>query len=143
LQGSLILEAGCGAGRFTQICLDAGAEVIAFDLSNSVDACLENHGLVKNLHLVQADIYRLPFRRNLFPYIFCFGVLQHTPQPKEAFFHLTQFLAPGGRIAIDIYRKGPWNWIFPKYYLRRITFLILLCLTSFPAPCRCFFLFPI
>lgn len=121
LHDKLVLEAGCGAGRFTQICLDAGAEVISFDYSNSVDACLRNHGLVQNLHLIQADIYNLPLRRAIFDYVFCYGVLQHTPSPEQAFLQLPRYLASIGKISIDIYRHGVWDYILPKNYLRIIT----------------------
>jgi SAM-dependent methyltransferase len=122
LKSQLVLEAGCGAGRFTQICLDAGAEVVSFDLSNSVDACLENHGLTTNLHLIQASIYDLPLRKEIFPYVFCLGVLQHTPNPKKSFLTLAQFLrGRGGSIAVDVYRLGLWDIMLPKRYLRLIT----------------------
>ena len=60
LVGQTILEVGCGSGRFTQIMLDAGMEVYSLDYSNAVDACLANHGLHPNLHIVQG-IYEAPF----------------------------------------------------------------------------------
>ena len=44
LKGAKILEAGCGAGRFTQVMLDAGAQVYSVDLSSAVDACFVNNG---------------------------------------------------------------------------------------------------
>ncbi|MBN2021091.1 MAG: class I SAM-dependent methyltransferase [Sedimentisphaerales bacterium] len=124
LRGSMVLEAGCGAGRFTQACLDAGAEVVAFDLSNSVDACLQNHGLVQNLHIIQADIYNLPFKKKLFDRAFCFGVLQHTPDPEGAFASLVPYLRPDGFVAVDVYRKVFWNWLLPKYYFRFVSRLV-------------------
>jgi uncharacterized protein YbaR (Trm112 family) len=51
LEGKMILEAGCGAGRFTQIALETGAEVYTFDYSTAVDANLANNGSRENLHL--------------------------------------------------------------------------------------------
>ena len=45
LAGKLVLEAGCGAGRFTRILSEAGARLVAFDYSAAVDACRENNGL--------------------------------------------------------------------------------------------------
>ena len=74
LKGARILEAGCGAGRFTQIMLDAGAHVYSVDLSSAVDACFANHGPHENLCVVQADLYRIPFRRHSFDKVFCYGV---------------------------------------------------------------------
>src|SRR6266567_3476408 len=42
LQGSLILDAGCGAGRFSAIACDWGARIVAVDISEAVDACARN-----------------------------------------------------------------------------------------------------
>src|SRR4030095_6671327 len=79
LRGQKILEAGCGAGRFTEIMLEAGAEVYSIDYSTAVDACWANNGPHPSLFLSQADLYRLPFEEGSFDKIFCYGVLQHTP----------------------------------------------------------------
>lgn len=121
LKGQKVLEAGCGAGRFTQIVLDAGAVVYSFDYSNSVDANLTNNSPHPNLHLYQADIYHLPFPYNYFDKIFCFGVLQYTPNPRQAFFSLLPYLKESGEIAFDVYAKT-WKWIFnSRYWYRPIT----------------------
>ena len=122
LAGQQILEAGCGAGRFTQVMLDAGANVFALDMSSAVDACWRTNGPNANLSLVQADIYRIPHPGEFFDRIFCYGVLQHTPDPQRAFMSLIKFLRPGGRIAIDCYLKSrrPSRWS-AKYIWRPIT----------------------
>lgn len=105
LKGQRILEVGCGAGRFTQVMLDAGAEVYATDYSTAVDACWNNHGPHRNLCVAQADLYVNPFRRESFDRVLCFGVLQHTPDVKRAFMSLLPFLKSGGRLAIDVYAR--------------------------------------
>src|SRR3990172_1472987 len=38
LHGLMVLDAGCGAGRFSAIACEWGAKVIAVDLSNAVEA---------------------------------------------------------------------------------------------------------
>lgn len=106
LRGARVLEVGCGAGRFTEVMLDAGAEVVAIDYSNAVDACLANNGPNSNLTLAQADVYHLPFEPASFDFVFCYGVLQHTPDPHAAFQSLVKCLKPGGRLAVDVYKKG-------------------------------------
>lgn len=120
LPGERILEAGCGAGRFTALALETGAEVFSFDLSNAVEAAHENNRDAPRLHIFQASIYRLPLRKGLFDKIFCMGVIQHCPDPKKAFLSLAPFLRPGGTIVIDVYSKAG----FPpplKYWARPIT----------------------
>ena len=121
LKGQKILEVGSGAGRFTQILLDYGAEVHSVDYSNAVDANLDNNGPNDKLYIYQADIYKLPFKEKLFDKVFCFGVLQHTPDVKASFMDLTKFVKPGGKIAVDVYPKT-WKTIFhQKYWYRLLT----------------------
>ena len=120
LGGALVLDVGCGAGRFAEIALSSGAEVVAVDYSAAVDACRAN---LQNpaLHVVQADVYRLPFKRGRFDFVYCFGVLQHTPDVRTAFLSLPAQLKPGGRLAIDVYPKLRLNVLWPKYWLRPLT----------------------
>lgn len=105
MEGQLVLEAGCGAGRFTQIALETGAEVISFDLSSAVDAAARNNASADRLCVFQASIYEIPLRKGSFDKIFCMGVLQHCPDVAAAFQSLVPFLRPGGEIVIDVYEK--------------------------------------
>jgi len=43
LFGKTILEVGSGAGRFTELLLQAGAKVVTFDYSKAVDANFDNN----------------------------------------------------------------------------------------------------
>ena len=119
MESQRILEAGCGAGRFTQLALETGAEVFAFDLSVAVEAAWRNNAGTPNLSMFQASIYEIPLRKASFDKIFCMGVLQHCPDVTAAFRSLLPFLSPGGEIVIDVYEatKG-----FPKlkYIVRPI-----------------------
>src|SRR5262249_51458232 len=74
LREKLVLEAGCGAGRFTEVLLKAGARVTACDLSEAVEANHANHGGRPDLFLAQADILALPFAPATFDYVICLGV---------------------------------------------------------------------
>lgn len=112
LRGQRVLDAGCGAGRFTDVLLASGAEVCAFDASVAVDACLENIGWHPRLTLAQAVIEAIPFSHISFDKVLCYGVLQNTADPQEAFRRLVPFIKPGGWIAVDIYRTSwrPSRW---------------------------------
>lgn len=121
LAGRTVLDVGCGAGRFTEIALGAGARVVSMDYSGAVDACWANFAPHPRLTVVQADIYRLPFRPAQFDFVYCFGVLQHTPDVKQAFLSLAEPLRPGGRIAVDLYPRLRANVLWPKYWLRPLT----------------------
>jgi SAM-dependent methyltransferase len=121
LKGQKILEAGCGAGRFTQIAIETCADVYSFDYSNAVDANLTNNGLQKRFYPFQADICSIPMKKGGFDKVFCFGVLQHCPDPKKAFMSLIPYLKHGGEIVIDVYDLSFRSFVNPKYWLRPFT----------------------
>jgi SAM-dependent methyltransferase len=118
---SLVLDVGCGAGRFAEVALSAGATVIAVDYSNAVEACYQNLRHFQSLHVLQADIYRLPLERERFQFVYSLGVLQHTPDVARAFAALPPVLVQGGRVCVDVYEKSWGTWFHVKYWLRPLT----------------------
>lgn len=123
LKGKNVLEAGCGAGRFTSVVMqETEANLYSFDYSNSVEANFKTNGPSDRLHLFQASIYEMPFAENSFDYIFCFGVLQFTPDPLAAIDALVRVLKPGGQLVVDFFPvKGWWTKLHSKYILRPYT----------------------
>lgn len=123
LKGKVILEAGCGAGRFTEVLVSTGATVVSFDLSNAVEANYENNNDKGELLIFQGDIYNIPFPDNYFDYVFCHGVLQHTPDPDRSYKEIFNKLKHGGKISIDYYLKfsSATPWSTPKYFWRPVT----------------------
>lgn len=121
LAGKRVLDVGCGAGRFSEIALAAGARLVSVDYSSAVDACMANLGPHPRLTVLQADVYHLPFAPESFDYVCCFGVLQHTPDPRAALLALVPPLKRGGRLAFDFYRRMAANVLWPKYWLRPLT----------------------
>ncbi len=137
LKGKLVLDVGCGMGRFMEIAGDFGGEVIGIDLSRAVDAAWTNLHRRGKCHFIQADIFHLPFKPKTFDAIFSIGVLHHTPNTKSAFMNLPSLLKPGGKIAIWVYGENTFR---PYAYFgdlwRRVTTRLpkpLLYLLSFSA----------
>lgn len=64
------LDVGCGAGRHIMGASQLGAEVIGVDLSQAVDAAYRNNRDNHSVHIVQADVYRLPFEAGSFDFIY-------------------------------------------------------------------------
>ena len=121
LVGKTILDVGCGAGRFTEIALAAGAQVVAMDYSSAVDACWVKNRGKGPLTVVQGDLYAMPFSDAAFDYVYCFGVLQHTPDVAAAVHALAAPLRNGGKLAVDLYPRLARNVLWPKYWLRPLT----------------------
>jgi SAM-dependent methyltransferase len=120
LRGARVLDAGCGIGRFAEVCADAGAEVHAVDLSTAVEAAARNVGRRPRVHLYQADIMRLPFPPESFDFVYSLGVLHHTPNTRAAFLKLPPLLRPGGRLAIWVYAPR-LRWLVGGAILRVVT----------------------
>jgi SAM-dependent methyltransferase len=103
LQGKLVLEAGCGAGRFTEVLLAQGARVVSVDLSDAVEANASLFPESTNHRIAQADLLHLPFSPAQFNVVFCLGVVQHTPDPEQTIARLYEHVRPGGWLVLDHY----------------------------------------
>ncbi|MFN8390802.1 MAG: methyltransferase domain-containing protein [Bdellovibrionota bacterium] len=103
VRGKLVLDAGVGAGRFSDILSNWGANVIGADLSYAVEASGQNLKDRPNVQITQADIGNLPFAPETFDYIISIGVLHHTPDTRTYFERLVPLLKKGGTIAIWLY----------------------------------------
>jgi len=104
LAGKLVLDAGCGAGRFAEVALKYQANLVAFDLSQAVDVTKANLSPSDPL-LCQASIYELPFKPQVFDFVYCIGVVQHTPDPVATIRSLCRMVKPSGCIGLWIYER--------------------------------------
>lgn len=129
IKGKLILDAGCGAGRFADELAQFGARVVACDLSSAVDACKQtvdnNNGRTIDrgeVCVVQANLLSMPFKRGVFDSIHCAGTIQHTPEPEKVIRSLPSYLVSNGVLFYNFYEIDPFTkFQVIKYFLRRWT----------------------
>lgn len=125
LSGNVVLDGGCGNGRFTEIALKMGAKVIALDLSDAVETCYANMteaGFTDDDFLVvQASFYEMPIRDNSLDKAFSLGVLQHTPDPKLSLEKIAALVKHHGAVAYWVYEKNWKMWMDYRYYFRTVT----------------------
>ncbi len=106
LDGKLVLDAGCGMGRYLRIAaLTPSRGIVGMDLSRAVEAARELTAGLPRVSLVRGDLLRLPFPAESFDIIYSLGVLDHTPDPRGAFLGLARLLKPGGRIVVWVYKR--------------------------------------
>jgi SAM-dependent methyltransferase len=123
LRDQTVLEVGSGSGRFTEQATLTGAMVVSMDYSYAVDSNYASNGNKSNVLIVQSDIYNMPFKEEFFDKLFCFGVLQHTPDVRKAFLLLPRYLKSGGKLVIDIYARCSFirQLTITKYWIRPLT----------------------
>lgn len=117
--GKLVLEVGCGSGRPASVACSLGAQVVAVDLSEAVEAAYQRSQHYPGLHVVQADAYALPFRPS-FDLVYSVGVLQHLPDPPQALLSIARVVGPGCPLVLWVYGKREF-WYQPIEWLRRVT----------------------
>ena len=121
LKGKLILDAGCGMGRFMEIALKYGGTVIGVDMSLAIEAAYQNLHKHSNAHFIQADIFQLPFKEGSFDFIYSLGVLHHTPDTRGAFAQLPPLLKPGGKIPVTLYAGYNKAYVYSSEFWRFFT----------------------
>jgi SAM-dependent methyltransferase len=110
-EGAVVLDAGCGMGRFSELAASMGAKaVVGVDLSQSVEVAHEMARQRENLHVVQADLLQLPLRAR-FDLVFSLGVLHHLPSGVDGFLSLLRAVRPGGRIHVWVYGHEGNEWL--------------------------------
>lgn len=135
IKGLKIIEAGSGAGRFTEVLLKYGAIVYSFDLSNAVSANFANNMPHKNLTIFQGDIEDIPFNDNFFDISICLGVMQHTRDFSKSLNEISRVTKAGGIISFDHYKThiGHYTSMYLVYWaiIKRIPKKFQLRVTNF------------
>lgn len=99
----LILDAGCGVGLKMEHL--KSYKVIGFDYS------FEGLKVAKELKfpLVQASVHKIPFKSNIFDFVYCFQVIQHLPNWEYielSFSEISRILKRNGIFITINYRLG-------------------------------------
>lgn len=123
VEGKLVLDVGCGSGRFSEVVARWGGRVVALDYSEAVEEAKKNlDSAVLQADFVQGDALNMPFSDNAFDAVFSIGVLQHTKDPLRGLKEMCRVLKPGGLLGLHgVYERTLKKFLHPKYLLRPIT----------------------
>lgn len=119
MKGKLVLDVGCGMGRFAEVVTRWGARVAGIDFSAAAEVAARNLS-DREFVAFQADVFALPFAPETFDCIYSMGVLHHTPDCEKAVKVLPQYLKPGGTLAVWLY-SGYNKWYRFSDQYRKIT----------------------
>lgn len=104
--GKLVLDAGCGGGRYARLASEAGGRVVALDLSDAVEQARRLTAHLPNTLVVQGNLMDPPLAPASFDIVYSIGVLHHTPDTRRAFDAIARLVKPGGHLAVWLYRRN-------------------------------------
>lgn len=95
-----ILDVGCGGGLLDRkIAKKLNIKIIACDISQTL---LKQLPLNKNVKLVNADAFKLPFKNNSFKYVLSSEVLEHFANPQITLKEIYRVLNFKGKVFITV-----------------------------------------
>jgi len=125
-EGDLILDNGCGNGRFSVAIGQNGANVVALDLNltllrKALDE-IKLEGLIHRTDFVLADVQSLPFRTGAFDKVLCVHNLWYVPRYGIAVKEMFRVLKRSARLLIDhLNLLNPRIFLmWAQYYAMRI-----------------------
>jgi SAM-dependent methyltransferase len=123
VNNKMIVEFGCGSGRFLDLIRKWNGIAIGMDMSIAVDSAAENFRGDTNVLIVQGDILKPPFKKNIFDAGYSIGVLHHTPTPEAGLKALTSMVKPEGKIACCVYPYINGLGFYDSFAVRMYRFL--------------------
>ena len=102
LQDSLVVDLGCGSGRWSAKLAPHVGTIALVDFSDAIFVARENLSDASNAVFFRGDVTSLPFADNCVDFLFSLGVLHHLDQPCLP-------------VARDLMRLGP-RGLFYLYY---------------------------
>lgn len=125
-----VLDAGCGTGVCSLALAERSEEVIALDFSqgplDTLSQLCRQAGL-SNVRAIRGSVLSLPLADASVDFVWCWGVIHHTSEPRQALAELVRVLRPEGNIILAVYLK---TWLTPLHEAAR-----RVCLRT-PSPLR-------
>jgi len=119
VKDKLIIDFGCGPGRFIEIARKRGANVIGIDLSEAVEIARDNFKSDNGVLIVQGDILHPPFKKEIADGAFSIGVLHHLPNPHLGFNKIVDVIKKSGWLAVSVYGQyGYYTSPIVNFYRR-------------------------
>lgn len=109
ISDKVVLDAGCGAGRFTRVVGQKARLVVGLELGGHVDRAARFCADLENVEFVQGSVLAPPFKEEAFGLVFSIGVLHHTPDPREGCLRLASLVSDRGSLSVWVYPPEYWN----------------------------------
>ncbi len=121
LQDLNVLDIGCGWGSSTFHLSKFAKKITSIDISPiAVKGAKKNISLnkVNNSEILEMDAEKLEFKDSYFDYLFSWGVIHHSSNPKKVYEEIFKVLKPGAKGSIMVYNKSSLRyWLMGIYHL--------------------------
>jgi len=109
IKGRAVIDAGCGEGRLAAVLAGGGGCVVGVDLDADILRVAQSRRVAGDvrLHLIRADIERLPVATESADVVVAVTTLCFVADPAGAVRELARVLRPGGRIVLG--ELGRWS----------------------------------
>lgn len=111
--GKVVLDMGCGSGRYTLALAKAGAaKVIGVDVQSKSFAVAKKWAQENNLPVEfrEANVHCLPFEDESFDFVFSNGVLHHSSSIEKGLSELVRVLKNSCSAFLYLYAAGGFFW---------------------------------
>ncbi len=102
-KNSLVLDLGCGSGRWSKYIENRAGFIEAVDPSEAVFAASHLTASMRNIRITQASSDNLPFADESFDFLMSLGVLHHIPDTTLALKNGVQKVKKGGYVLLYLY----------------------------------------
>lgn len=110
----LLLDIGCGTGRYLSTLCQQGFNTIGTDFSLEMLRITSRKGNLANVPLVNGEGTALPFKSNAFDFVLCIDMLHHLPTSQDRgqlLSEISRVLKAGGETILEIKNKSnPFFW---------------------------------
>ncbi len=101
--GALVLDVGCGGGRWAKFLTRRVKFVEAIEPSQAALSASRFLRSIQNVRVTQATVEQIPFADNSFDFVYSLGVLHHVPKTQEAIQRCYEKVKPGGWFLLYLY----------------------------------------
>lgn len=112
VRGDIGIELGCGKGRDAYIMAknNKDTKIFGIDISDGVYYAAS----LPNIYILQASVLNIPARKDSFDFAYSFGVLHHTPDPRQGLREIARVIKRGSPAFLYLYEDHSDN---PAKYL--------------------------
>ncbi len=115
LQGSKVLDVGCGGGILAEAMARRGAQVTGIDLSDKALRVAQLHLLESRLEVqyenVSVEDYAAA-HAGKFDVVTCMELLEHVPEPAAMVAACARLVRPGGQVFFSTINRNPKSYLF-------------------------------